>query len=135
MFNFVSISWKLDNPSCNLVLSCKNESKTSLENLGVLKNYFSQFFLWFLICCFLYTNLLLHTPLKQKSEEKKILESKKKISLGKSGEFRCHIDTAEQQRTLNFESLVSDKHFLSSFSRLQVIQNKCPWCLALVYVT
>ena len=41
------------------------------------------------------------------------------------------MDAAKQQRALNFESLA----FLSSFSRLQVIQNKGPWCSAAAYVT
>ena len=37
---------------------------------------------------------------------------------------------------LNFELVVSDRPaFHSSFSLLQVIQNKHPWCLAAAYVT
>ena len=43
-------------------------------------------------------------------------------------EFGCSIDAAQQQMALNFELVVSRPAFLSSFSRLQVIQKKCPWC-------
>ena len=44
--------------------------------------------------------------------------------------FGCHIDTAEQQRALNFELVVSDQLFsvvLTTYKR--------PWCSAAAYVT
>ena len=53
----------------------------------------------------------------------------KKIS---ASVFGCHIDATEQQRALNFESLVA---FLCSFCRLQVIQNQEPWFSVVAYVT
>ena len=44
----------------------------------------------------------------------------------KKDQFRGSIDAAQQQMALNFEEVVSEPAFLSSFTRLQVIQNKRP---------